>query len=53
MAEYERLYVETCEAAALLLRMCEDLGHKVGKLRSSVRWDLDQLECDRRRRPPL
>ena len=46
VAEYERLYDESREAAALLVRICEDLGRKIGKTRSSVLWDLQQLVLD-------
>ena len=46
LAEYEGLYADTCHAAAPLIRICEQLGRKIGKLRSSVRRDLDQLVLD-------
>ncbi len=53
LAEYERLYAETCQAAASLIRISEELGRKIGKIRSSVRWDLIglvlELHGDRRR----
>ena len=44
LAEYERLYDESCQAAASLIRVSEELGRKIGKTRSSVRWDLQKLE---------
>ena len=43
LAEYERLYAESCRETAALLRTCEHLGRKIGKIRTSVRWDLQQL----------
>jgi len=48
LAEYERLYAQSCQAAALLIRISGDLGRKIGKLRSSVCWDLQQLVLDGR-----
>ena len=44
LAEYERLYAETCQVAASFIRISEELGRKIGKIRSSVRWDLQKLE---------
>ena len=51
-AEYERLYANACHAAAPLIRICEELGRKVGKLRSSVRWDLARIGLELGKRRP-
>ena len=52
LAEHEHLYAASCQKAAALLRICEELGRNIGKLRSCVRRDLQRIaldESDRRR----
>ena len=46
LAEYERLYAESCQKAAAPLRICEELGRKIGKLPSSVWWDVQRRELE-------
>lgn len=42
LAELECLYEESIQEAVALLRICEDGGRKIGKIRTSVHWDLQQ-----------